>query len=167
MSGREVLARLPLVVMLGALLLSVACGCTSVRVVRETPDGGVLAMPMNSNCWPMYYRSRAEKLMSEKCPDGYRIVREEFVWDGKPGPEGHRAYESYFGYTDPHDEMAPYLRKEYWITFHAASPASRRPATSASPKPDPPAPSVPPPSPQAGQSTEELPPPRPLKGVQE
>lgn len=158
-------ARLSLVGTLGALLWSVACGCTNVRIVRETPDGGVIAMPMNSNCWPMYYRSRAEQFMSRKCPGGYHIQREEFVWDGKPGPEGHRAHDSYFGYTDPHDEMAPYLRKEYWIAFRAAAPGSRLPAANLPAKTGPSALSAPPPPP-AGQSGEELPPPRPLKGVQ-
>lgn len=146
--------------LLGVLLLPAACGCADVRIVRETPDGGILAMPMNNNCWPMYYRRRAARLMSQKCPEGYRIEREEFVWDGKPGPEGHRAHESYFGYTDPHDEQAPYLRKEYWISFHTAALRSRPSATKALPKREPPA------SPPSGEDKDELPPPRPLKDVQ-
>lgn len=163
MNRRVVSARLPFVDLLALLLVSSACGCADVRVVRELPDGGVIALPMNTNCWPMYYRRRAAKLMNQKCPGGYRIEREEFVWDGKPGPEGHRAHESYFGYTDPHDEMAPYLRKEYWIVFHAASSRSRQSATRL-PKPDSSPPSPPPPS---DESKDELPPPRPLKGTQE
>lgn len=148
-------------VLLGLLILSAVGGCANVRVVHEAADGGVIALPMNSNCWPMYYRNRAEKLMSEKCPDGYRIDREEFVWDGKPGTEGHRAHESYFGYTDPNDEMAPYLRKEYWIAFHTARPGNRKPAREAAE----PAPSTPRPSP--AEDDKELPPPRPVPGVQE
>jgi hypothetical protein len=111
-----------LVCVLGLLIVSAACGCASVRVVRETPDGGVIALPMDTNCWPTYYRDRAAKLMTEKCPGGYQIDRAEYVWNGKEGPEGHRAYESYFGYTDPDDETAHYLRKEYRITFHATPP---------------------------------------------
>lgn len=164
MNRRKVLARPPLVGLLGALLLPAICGCANARVVREAPDGGVIAIPMNNNCWPMYYRSRAEKLMSAKCPEGYRIVREEYVWDGKPGPEGHRAHDSYFGYTDPHDEMAPYLRKEYWIAFQATPSASRQPARNTSPQSGQ---SIPPSSPSAGSNKEELPPPRLLKDVQE
>jgi hypothetical protein len=164
MDREKVSLGMRLACLLALFILSALCGCADVRTVRETANGGVIAMPMNNNCWPMYYRSRAEKLMSAKCPDGYRIVREGFVWDGKPGTEGHRAHESYFGYTDSNDEMAPYLRKEYWIAFHAVPPGSRQPATDAPPKSGQ---SAPPPSPPAGQSKEELPPPRPLKGVQE
>jgi hypothetical protein len=164
MGRREVSARMQLVGMLASLLLPIVCGCADVRIVREMPNGGVIAMPMNSDCWPMYYRSRAEKLISAKCPGGYRIDREEFVWNGKPGTEGHRAHESYFGYTDPNDEMAPYLRKEYWISFHAESPGGRRPITDAPAKSLSPAA---PPSSSGSSSKEELPPPRPLKGAQE
>ena len=166
MDKQELSVSMRLVPMLGFLFLSIVSGCADVRVVREAPEGGVIALPMDSNCWPMYYRNRAEKLMNEKCPDGYRIDREEFVWDGKPGTAGHRAYESYFGYTDPDDEMAPYLRKEYWIAFHAAPRGNRKPATDAIAKPGKPAPSAPRPSP-AGKDKDELPAPRPLKDVQE
>ncbi len=160
MDRRNVSARSPLVSLLGLLILSAVCGCAAIRVVRETPDGGVLALPANTNCWPMYYRDRAEKLMSEKCPGGYRIDREEFVWNGKEGPEGHRYYNSYFGYTDPNDEFGPYLRKEYRITFHAAPPASR-------PSPHAPEgagrrPPAEPASPAQDENKDELPPPRRL-----
>jgi hypothetical protein len=167
MDKREVLPGMRLVGLLVPFLVTALCGCANARIVRETPDGGVIAIPMNNNCWPMYYRNRAEKLMSQKCPGGYRIEREEFVWDGKPGTEGHRAHESYFGYTDPHDEMAPYLRKEYWIAFRAAAPGSQRPATNAPAKPGSSPSTILPPSPPASPSGDELPPPRPLKGVQE
>jgi len=166
MDRRQVLPGMRLHRLFVPFLVTALCGCANARIVRETADGGVIAIPMNNNCWPMYYRNRAEKLMSQKCPDGYRIEREEFVWDGKPGTEGHRAHESYFGYTDPHDEMAPYLRKEYWIAFRTAAPGNRQSATNALAKPSPSAPAAPPPPP-ASQSGEELPPPRPLKGVQE
>lgn len=149
------LTPMPLLRLLGPLILSAACGCADVRVVREMPNGGVVALPMNNNCWPMYYRSRAAKLMRAKCPEGYRIDREEFVWNGKEGPEGHSPHDSYFGYTNPEDETAPYHRKEYHITFHAA-PARRHPppdtTDSASGRPSSP-----------NEDKDELPPPRPLK----
>ena len=151
MYGRKVSAG-KLFRVLGLLILT-ACGCADVRVVQEKPHGGVIALPMNSNCWPMYYRDRAEKLMNEKCPGGFRIDGEEYVWNGIPGPEGHRYHDSYFGYTNPDDETAPYLRKEFRITFHAAPPPARPPAPA-------------PPSPSQGGDREELPPPRPLKSVQ-
>jgi hypothetical protein len=152
-----------LVRLLGPLFLSAVCGCADARIVHEEAGGGVIAIPMNNNCWPMDYRNRAKKLMREKCPDGYQIDQEEFVWDGKPGTEGHRAYESYFGYTDPNDETRPYLRKEYWIAFHAAPTGNRKPATDAPPKPGQSAPSALPPSSPGDERGDELPPPRPLK----
>jgi len=159
MHRQEVWLGLRLHCLLVAVLVAV-CGCADVRFVQETPEGGVIAIPTNSNCWPMYYRSRAEKVMSQKCPDGYQIEREGFVWDGKPGPEGHRAHESYFGYTDPDDEKAPYLRKEYWIAFRAVTPGNRQPAIQTAPKSN--SSSSP-----ADPKEEKLPLPRPLKGVPE
>ena len=165
MDRRRASARTRVVCILGPLILSAAYGCADVRVVREMPNGGVVALPMNTDCWPMYYRSRADKLMHQKCPGGYQIVREEEVWNGKEGPEGHRPYESYFGYTDPDDEMAPYLRKEYRITFHAAPAGNRRPATDTPPatgKSVSPAPAPPPPG---AEGREGLPPPRPLPAI--
>ncbi|HEY7315028.1 MAG TPA: hypothetical protein VH643_37125 [Gemmataceae bacterium] len=167
MVKQEVSASRRLVRVLALSIVWTICGCADVRVVRETSEGGVVALPMNTNCWPMYYRDRAEKLMSQKCPAGYRIDREEFVWNGKEGPEGHRYYESYFGYTNPDDDRADYLRKEYRITFHAAPSGSQRPPTSPPLKPGQSNSSAPPPSRPKGESNEELPPPRLFKGVQE
>ncbi len=114
-----------------------------------------------------YYRSRGEKLMSEKCPGGYQIDREEYVFNGREGPEGRRYHDSYFGYTDPDDENAPYLRKEYRITFHAAAPTNGLPATKLPPPAPPSGSAVPAPLPPGVEGKEELPPPRPLKSSQE
>ena len=42
-----------------------------------------MAIPSNSNQWPTYYRDKAEKLIGEKCPDGYEVVMEEEVVTGQ------------------------------------------------------------------------------------
>jgi hypothetical protein len=46
-------------------------------------DGGVVAIPANQAGFPFYYREDAEKLMTQACPKGYTIVREEEVAVGK------------------------------------------------------------------------------------
>src|SRR4051794_29118516 len=67
-----------------ALLLAAAVGCgTSARLIQGTPDGGVVAIPSNSNYWPSKYRDEAEKLMAQRCPNGYDIVSEQEAVVGK------------------------------------------------------------------------------------
>jgi hypothetical protein len=66
-----------------ALLLVAAVGCGSARLIHTTPDGGVVAIPSNSNAWPNYYREEAEKMMAKKCPNGYDIIEEGEVVVGK------------------------------------------------------------------------------------
>ncbi|MCI0458916.1 MAG: hypothetical protein L0Z62_18310 [Gemmataceae bacterium] len=51
-------------------------GCGTPRYVARYPEGGVIAIPDNSDCWPGYYRSKAEELMKKQCPEGYVIVGE-------------------------------------------------------------------------------------------
>lgn len=62
----------------GAVLVMVALsGCTTARFVQSGPDGGTVAIPSNSNSWPFYHREKAEKMMAQRCPAGYEIVKEE------------------------------------------------------------------------------------------
>lgn len=156
-------ARSPLLLAHGLLLLSAVCGCgPGVHFVRQTPEGGVVALPANSNHWPTYYRNQAVELMRQKCPNGYKIDGEELVWndDSKDRP-GPRPYESYFGYTGGSDELSAYPRREYQIRFHAA-PGAGFPGTKApvkGGKPDGKPPSATPPK---SEGKDELPPPRPL-----
>jgi hypothetical protein len=66
------------------LLLAAAVGCgSSARLINGSPDGGVVAIPSNSNYWPLKYRDEAEKLMAQRCPNGYEIVSEQEVVVGK------------------------------------------------------------------------------------
>lgn len=66
-------------VKLRPLLVLAVCalaGCGTARVVSRDPDGGVVAIPENSNSWPCCYRNRALELIKEDCPHGYVIARE-------------------------------------------------------------------------------------------
>jgi hypothetical protein len=55
-------------------------GCQSVRVVSQSESGGVIAIPANNDMWPFHYRSKAEALLVQQCPEGYVIeLEEEFV----------------------------------------------------------------------------------------
>lgn len=73
-------------VLLGAILLMLPGslgGCASARFIQVEREGGVIALPENSNVWPTYYRDKAAAMMREKCPSGYEIVREEEVVTGQ------------------------------------------------------------------------------------
>src|SRR5438132_6773635 len=54
-----------------------AAGCLSpARYVSVDANGGVVAIPKNTNYWPACYRSAADELMRRKCPDGYVVDHE-------------------------------------------------------------------------------------------
>jgi hypothetical protein len=81
-------------------------GCSDARLIRTDPNGGVVAIPRNTNTWPAYNRSAAEELMKQKCPQGYVIDSEREVEVG-------RRVEA--------DSNGTVIRpvKEYQIAFHA------------------------------------------------
>ena len=58
------------------LLLVLFSGCSARRILRE-PDYGIVAIPYNSNAWPVRLRDQADELMTEHFPHGYQIVKEE------------------------------------------------------------------------------------------
>lgn len=58
-------------------------GCNSARLVSATGDGGVVAIPDNSDSWPSYNMRKAQELMQKQCPNGYQIVRQEEVVVGQ------------------------------------------------------------------------------------
>jgi hypothetical protein len=74
----------PVTLMRAAILCFVATlvGCQSARLVEVRSDGGVVAIPNNSNTWPFYYRDKAEAMLKQKCPNGYVIDHEEEVVTG-------------------------------------------------------------------------------------
>lgn len=72
-------SRLRRAVLTGLLLLG-ATGCQSVRVVSQGETGGVIAIPANTDMWPFRYRTKAEAMLAQRCPEGYIIeLEEEFV----------------------------------------------------------------------------------------
>src|SRR5215472_4112557 len=70
-------------VLLVPLALAGLSGCGGARYIVQDQDGGVVAIPSNTNYWPMHYRDEAEKLMKQKCPQGYIIDREQEVVVGQ------------------------------------------------------------------------------------
>lgn len=69
--------------LLWAGLLLALVGCAGPRFVSIDANGGCVAVPDDSDGWPYYYHTSAEKLIRDKCPNGYRILKEEEVVVGK------------------------------------------------------------------------------------
>jgi hypothetical protein len=141
-----------LVCVLGVPLLTVLAGCSSaVHLVRETPDGGEITIPTNTNTWPSYYRSRAAFVMSQKCPGGFLVDREGAAGGPSADPAVRPGHESYFGYTGGSE-----AEQVYHIIFHAVPPtgAPAKPGKDTSPSR--------PSSSPAREDKDELPPPRPV-----
>jgi len=83
-------------VLLGGLLAGLGCHSTA-RYVRKEPDGGVVAIPTNTNHWPNYHRDEADRLMRLVCPNGYTILEEKEVAiaeAGKTRREYHLTFRS-------------------------------------------------------------------------
>lgn len=135
------------------LLYSAFClgGCSQVRLIRETPDGGVVVLPNNSDQWPSYYRNRAEYLMKRKCPEGYVIVSEREDVDNPAARDGRKPNED-FDYEGAYIRLTTYDRKAYFIAFRSAAAVKNAPP--------PPSLSRRPPAKQ--ENKDELPPPHPL-----
>jgi len=113
--------------LLGLLVLA-SGGCAGVHFVSRTPDGGILAIPNDSNQWPTYYRSQAERLMRRTCPNGYAIDREEVVVV-KPARDGKEAAndDEYYDYNGALQRIAKERREEYRISFHCLPPTEAPP----------------------------------------
>jgi hypothetical protein len=66
-----------------ALLTFGPGGCASPHWVARDPNGGIVAIPANSNYWPTYYRNQADEMMRQVCSQGYVIDHEEQVTVGQ------------------------------------------------------------------------------------
>jgi hypothetical protein len=133
--------------LLAPLFLAGTVGCSSARYVMQDQFGGVVAIPSNTNSWPTNYRDEAEKLMREKCPQGYVIEREEEVTVGQTTtsktnndtksydvPGGRRSPSGTVTTTTTDRSVAVQDKTEYRITFHAATiPATAMPPAAAMP----------------------------------
>ncbi len=72
-------ARLRLAISIGFAVTMIE-GCSSARVVSQQESSGVIAIPANTDMWPFRYRSKAEALLAQQCPEGYVIeLEEEYV----------------------------------------------------------------------------------------
>lgn len=152
--------RMCLLILPGLLGWGGVVGCSQIRLIRSSSEGGVVSIPNNSNQWPSYYRNRAEFLMHKKCPEGYVIVSERMEEDNPTLYDGRKPHED-FEYDGAYIRLSNFRRQEYHITF-------RRKAAAPPVDPDTPgkalpgAPPAPLPAPATDNGKEDLPPPRPV-----
>ena len=121
------------VMVIGAFLFAGLTGCgNTARYVASAPNGGIIAIPANSDEWPTHYRRDAEKLMQAKCPQGYVIDHEEEVSVGTvtthqtkadPDPVKGILLGQKVDATEVHDQ------KEWHIAFHGKEPPVMAPMT--------------------------------------
>jgi hypothetical protein len=67
---------------LGLAALAGGCG-TPARYVQKNADGGVVAIPANTNSWPGYNRREAEALIVKHVGPNFEIVEERQVVTGQ------------------------------------------------------------------------------------
>jgi hypothetical protein len=140
-----------LVLPAAVLVLAGVSGCGSARMIQSGPDGGVVSIPSNSNSWPCRYRESAEKLMAQKCPNGYEIVREEEVVVGQRSTTAAQTITP-AGYKDGSPTAtavvtSSHAETEYRITFRSRQPVPTTPVPTVSPVLMPVPSQVPPPAP--------------------
>lgn len=69
--------------------LALVTGCSSIRVVKKTPDGGIVALQGAQDG----AREKAEQYMSGQCPGGYDVVEEgEAVSGSETTAETHKTF---------------------------------------------------------------------------
>jgi hypothetical protein len=106
-----------------AALVLGAVGCGGARYVAQQPNGGVVAIPCNSDVWPTYYYSKAEDLMKKQCPKGYVIDRQEEVPIGSVTTNRQSTDTHKLGpvsvNTQTQNTVETQTRTEFRITYHA------------------------------------------------
>jgi hypothetical protein len=124
------------IMLVASLFMAALSGCGDARFVAQDQYGGVVAIPYNNNYWPMHYREEAEKLMAQKCPQGYVIDHEEEVVIGQTTtagtstdtrnydlPGGNRSPAGSLTSTTTNRSVSVQDKTEYRITFHAKNAA--------------------------------------------
>lgn len=134
------------------LVVAISGGCGSARMVQSTPDGGIVAIPSNSNYWPVRYRDDADKLMAQRCPNGYDIVKEEEVVIGKKKTTSNSFEREPLGILERSTSKTTTTMSdetEYRITFRArqAQPSTVMQTSMTTPAAPPPPPPPPAPAP--------------------
>jgi hypothetical protein len=118
---------------LGLCLAGVGC-LSPARYVSVGANGGVVAIPQNTNYWPACYRSAADELMRQKCPDGYVIDHEGEVAVGQSVQEQSSGSESsllflLLGVGHQTRSSVSHDITEWRIEFHAkGTPPPEKPA---------------------------------------
>jgi hypothetical protein len=69
--------------LLGVGVMTGLSGCATARYVERHADGGVVAIPENSNHWPTYYRQSALDLITQHVGPHYEILEEREVVVGQ------------------------------------------------------------------------------------
>jgi hypothetical protein len=70
-------------VLLAVGIMTSLSGCATARYVERHADGGVVAIPENSNHWPTYYRQSALDLITQHVGPHYEILEEREVVVGQ------------------------------------------------------------------------------------
>jgi len=65
-----------------AVVVLVSVGCQSPRVVSRTADDGIVALPANTNAWPLYHQDAGKKMIRAHLGADYEVVEEKEVTTG-------------------------------------------------------------------------------------
>ena len=109
-----------------ALILACTVGCASGRYVAKQPDGGIVAIPANTNSWPSYNRDHAHDLMRAHFPAGYVIEKEEEVVTGTQTKTNNSVKTKEFGKdtfgpdikVHDHDQTTTTMNTTEWHIFY-------------------------------------------------
>jgi hypothetical protein len=137
------MSRLRLLLPAAVCLLVAVSGCGSARMLSYNADTGtgVVAIPANYNFWPLKYRDDADKLMAQKCPNGYDVVEEKEAVVGQrattsASTETQQAIRARGGPLDRTNSSSVTTlsdETEYRITFRARAVPKPAPAMIATP----------------------------------
>ncbi len=103
--------------------------CSSYRVVKVTPSGGIVALQGDRDD----AHAKAEKYMASRCPDGYKILEEGEVPVGSSTEgEAHKGTDL-FGLKTVHESSSTHEETEWRVTYQCKSAAAAAPAAPAAP----------------------------------
>jgi hypothetical protein len=120
-------------------------GCGTARVITRDSEGGVVAIPENTNVWPFYYHDKAMELIKEDCPHGFVIAKEEEVVTGTVTTEHTPSDATHTTETRNRTEYRLYYKKASAPRTVVVPPLRHVPVASLQPvAPAPPASTLPP-----------------------
>lgn len=116
--------------MLACLALGLAA-CSSFRVVKVTPTGGIVALQGDRDA----AHAKAEKYMASRCPDGFKILEEGEVPIGSTTEGSATKGRDLFGLKTVDTSSTTTEQTEWRVTYQCKSAAPAAPAGSAAPAP--------------------------------